>query len=67
MSHMVMFMDDMVLFSGNRRKLRQAVDSLIKYANDVLGLTIKPNWHIKKLADRGVDMMGYVVHSDGKS
>ena len=63
---MVMFMDDMVLFSGNRRKLRQAVDSLIKYADDVLGLTIKPNWHIKKLTDCGVDMMGYVVHADGK-
>ena len=65
-SHMVMFMDDMLLFSGNRRKLKCAVDSLIKYADDVLGLTIKPNWHIKKLTDCGVDMMGYVVHSDGK-
>lgn len=65
-SHMVMFMDNMVLFSGNRRKLRQAIDSLIKYASDVLGLTIKPNWHIKKLADCGVDMTGYVVHANGK-
>lgn len=65
-SHTVMFMDDMVLFSGNRRKLRQAVDSLIKYASDVLSLTIKPNWHIKKLTDCGIDMMGYVVRVNGK-
>lgn len=65
-SHMVMFMDDMTLFSGNRRKLKYAVESLIKYASDILGLTIKPNWHIKKLVDCGVDMMGYVVHANGK-
>ena len=65
-SHMVMFMDDIVLFSGNRRKLKHAVDSLVKYARDALDLTIKPNWHIKKLADCGIDMMGYVVHADGK-
>lgn len=65
-SHMVMFMDDMVLFSGNRRKLKSAVDSLVKYAKDFLGLTIKPNWHIKRLSGCGVDMMGYVVHADGK-
>lgn len=65
-SHMAMFMDDMVLFSGNRRKLKSAVDSLVKYAKDFLGLTIKPNWHIKRLSGCGVDMMGYVAYSNGK-
>lgn len=55
-----------VLLGGATALAFLTVDSLVKYADDVLGLTIKPNWHIKKLADCGIDMMGYVVHADGK-
>lgn len=29
-------------------------------------MTIKPNWHIKKIRDEPIDMMGYVVHASGK-
>ena len=65
-THMTMFMDDMVLFSGNRRKLKEAVEDLVYYAYTEFGLTIKPNWHIKKLDECGVDMMGYVIYHNGK-
>lgn len=64
--HMVMFMDDMLLFGSNRRKLKKVIESLIEYAKEKLGLTIKPNWHIKRLDYEPVDMMGFVVHGNGK-
>lgn len=65
-THMVTYMDDMVLFSSNRRKLLKAVNDLIKYANSELHLTIKPNFSIKCFSKEPLDMMGYVVHVNGK-
>ena len=65
-SHMVVFMDDMLLTGSNRRKLRRAVEDLIIYMRKELHMTIKPNWHIKKIRDEPIDMMGYVVHASGK-
>ncbi len=65
-THMVMYMDDMVLFSPNRRKLLKATKDLITYARDELHLTIKPNFAIKRLSKEPLDMMGYVIHGNGK-
>lgn len=65
-SHMVMFMDDMMLMSGNRRKLKKAVERLICYTKEKLHLEIKPTWHIKKLSLEPIDMMGFVIHGNGK-
>lgn len=66
MTHMIMFMDDMLLFGSSRRDLKSAVRKIVKYTRDVLGLTIKSNWHIQSIDDAPVDMMGYVDHSTGK-
>lgn len=65
-SHGVFFMDDMLFTGPNRRKLKRAVDSIVTYIRDRLHLTVKPNWHIKKLEDEPIDMMGFVVHTSGK-
>lgn len=64
--YMVMYMDDMLLFSSNKNKLRKAVLTLCEYAKKELHLTIKPNWHIKRYNQEPVDMMGYVVYRNGK-
>ena len=64
--HMATYMDDMILFASNRRKLLKAVKALIVYALDTLHLTIKSNFAIKKLENEPIDMMGYVLHANGK-
>ena len=63
---MVMFMDDMLLTGRNRKALLYAVKELIGYAKEVLGFEIKENFAIHGLKATGIDMMGYVVHQNGK-
>ena len=65
-THMATYMDDMILFSTNRRKLLKAVNELIVYARNSLHLIIKPNFAIKKLENEPIDMMGLVIHDTGK-
>lgn len=65
-THMVMFMDDMLLFGSNRKQLLSAVRELTSYTKSELGFTIKPNFTIHKLDDVGIDMMGFVIYRNGK-
>ena len=65
-SHMIIYMDDMLLFGSNRRKLLKTVKELIKWTFDNQHLRIKPNFSIKALDKEPVDMMGYVIHGNGK-
>lgn len=51
------YIDDMVLFGSNKRKLHQAKREL----DDLLhqhGLLIKGNWQVFRVDDRGVDFLG---------
>ena len=43
-------MDDMQLFGNSRRDLEKAVREIIRYCHDELGLEIKPDWEIRKVA-----------------
>lgn len=61
---MVLFMDDMLLIASNRSRLHAAVKHLIQYAR-LLSFEIKDNYSIKRLS-AGIDMMGYVMHENGK-
>ncbi len=63
-THMMMFMDDMLLFSSNRKALKVVVGQTIEYAQDKLHWTIKPNWHIRDIDKFNVDMMGFVLKKD---
>lgn len=64
-THMVIFMDDMLLTSRNRTQLKKAVDRTIAYTKEHLGWTINPEYHIREFEKFPIDMMGYVVHRDG--
>ena len=63
--HALFFMDDLILIGSDRRNLKMAVRAMVEYVRRDLGLTIKPNWHIKCIDDEPIDMMGYVIHDDG--
>lgn len=66
-SHMCIFMDDMLLTGSNRRHLKKAMKRLEMFMLLNFRLTIKPNWEIMELKDsQGIDMMGYVVYRSGK-
>ena len=63
-SHMLLFLDDMLLMGSNRKELKSAIRKLIKYTEKELGFQIKPNWQIQDIDSDPIDMMGYVVYSD---
>lgn len=65
-SHMVMFMDDMLLMGSNRKQLLSAVKEIVKFAKDELGFDIKPNYEIKNLDLEPIDMMGFTIFRNGK-
>ena len=64
-SRMVMFMDDMLLTNSNRQRLYRAVIQLTGFAKS-LGFKIKQSFAIYRLQSVGIDMMGFVMHSNGK-
>lgn len=58
-SHALFYMDDMLITSRNKRKLRKAVRSIITYIETEKGLQVKENWHIRCCThDRPIDLMG---------
>lgn len=67
----VFFMDDMLLFGTNRSRMRKGINEMSRYAKEKLELEIKDAWHIRRLhggdREEAVDMMGYVVHADGRT
>ena len=65
-THMITFMDDMLLTGSNRKNLKSAIRKAVKFAKDKLHITLKGNWHIKALEEEPIDMMGYVIHRNGK-
>ncbi len=67
-SHVIFYMDDILIFGSNKKYLFKAFQLIIKYFNDILGLNIKPDWRLfsieyidknGKLHGSFVDMMGY--------
>ena len=72
-SHDLFYMDDIILFSGNKKHLAQAVEMIIDYFDKNLGLVIKPKWNIRRMLftdkhqrQRGcfIDMMGFKIYRD---
>lgn len=70
--HVIFYADDIVMYSSNKRELRTAVDMMMKYMVDYLGMTIKSDWIIAKTmfkdadgVSKGVmlDYMGFRFHS----
>ena len=63
--HMLIFMDDILMIGSNRKQIKSSVHELIDFCHSVLGFEIKENWQIHDLNDDPIDMMGYVIYSDG--
>lgn len=65
-THGLLFMDDMLFTGSNRKKLFKALEEISIFTKENTGLDIKPLWHIHAFDDAGIDMMGYIVHANGK-
>lgn len=44
--HYIRYMDDMVIFGGNKRELHEIRKKIEKYLSDRLGLQLKENWQV---------------------
>ncbi len=44
LSHIMIYMDDIIIFGANKKDIQTAMKLLVKYAREILLLTIKPNW-----------------------
>jgi hypothetical protein len=63
--HSVRYVDDVVIFSSNRRKLVKAQKAMDIFLKDE-GLEMKPNWAIFKTSDRDIDFVGCRFHPNGR-
>ena len=71
--HYIRFMDDMVLFGSNKRKLHKVKEQIEKYLNEELHLQLKGNWQVfpmdgikKKSVKKGrfLDFLGFKFYRD---
>lgn len=57
------YMDDMVIFGNNKRKLHKMREAIEKFLNDMLGLNLKDNWQVFRFDSgphgRALDFMGF--------
>ena len=63
-SHLLFYMDDVVIFSPSKKDLKLCIKALNKYLCVQLGLKIKSNEQLFKLDSRPIDMMGYRIYTD---
>lgn len=59
--HYVRYVDDMICFGNNKRKLRLVRDKIIKFLNERLNLEIKDNYQLFPIEKRKVDFVGYII------
>jgi len=66
-SHYIRYMDDMVIFGSNKRRLHQIRKDIEKYLKTEMGLSLKNNWQVFRFAyikngkeyGRDLDFMGF--------
>jgi len=56
----VRYIDDLVIFGRNKKKLHALRKQLFEFIENELGLTVKGNWQVFPVKARGVDFLGYV-------
>ena len=57
--HYIRYMDDMVIFGSNKRKLHKMRITIENYLEYNLGLTLKGNWQVFPIKARFLDFMGF--------
>lgn len=55
----IRYMDDMVIFSSNKRKLHKMRKAIAEYLETNLGLELKDNWQVFPMKSRFLDFMGF--------
>ncbi len=55
----IRYMDDMVLFSNNKKELHKIKDKIELFLNNELHLRLKENWQLFKTESRPLDFLGY--------
>lgn len=54
------YADDLVILSSNKPDLHQLLDDIRQYLDQNLKLTVKHNYQVFPVDDRGIDFIGYV-------
>lgn len=57
------YMDDMLMFSNDKKLLHAAAKYIVEQSMAQLGLVVKPNYRIYPIST-GVDICGYVIYPD---
>ncbi len=62
--HYFRYMDDMVFMASSKEELQELLFKIKKYLADELNLSMKENWSLFRIDDRGLDFVGYVFMHD---
>lgn len=65
-THVLFYMDDMLLTGKGKRDLKTAARRLAKFLHDRLGLDVHPEWNCKRLDREPIDMVGYTFRPGGR-
>lgn len=57
-AHFVRYMDDVIVFGPNKRKLHRARREIEAHLRSI-GLSVKPNWQVYRMACRPVEFLGF--------
>lgn len=63
-SHVLIYMDDIIIFGSNKKHLKRASMLLEKYLEKKLGLHLKEKKELFDTRSRPIDMMGYIIYHD---
>ena len=64
-SHVLFYMDDILLLGKNAKTMHLAVDKIIEYSRDRMGLEIKQTWNVRKVKGMDfIDTMGFRIYRD---
>jgi hypothetical protein len=58
--HYARYIDDLVIFGGNKKKLHALRKNLFQFAEQELSLEVKGDWQVFPIKTRGLDFLGYV-------
>lgn len=65
LSHLVRYVDDMVLFDNSKKRLHAAVRTVGDYLQR-MQMRLKDNWQVYHLRIRPLDFLGFKFHVNGK-
>lgn len=57
------YCDDMVIISNSKKYLHFILKEIKKYINKI-NLSLKSNFQISKISDRGINFLGYIIYKD---